>query len=196
MDDKYWQDRWQNADTPWDMGGASPALVAYCEQLPDRDIAILIPGAGSGYEVDWLWEHGFHNVTALDFAQTAVDRLAARLPDDFPENQLVCGDFFQHQGAYDLILEQTFLSAIDPKLRHVYAMKQFSLLKPGGTVAGVVFDFPLDGGPPFGGVEADYRLMFERLFEIKTLERCYNSIAPRAGRELFLILKKRSLGEE
>jgi methyl halide transferase len=192
MDEKYWQQRWEEGNTPWDMGSACPALVTYCAQLEDKDITILIPGVGSGYEVDWLWEHGFRNVTALDWSPQALERLAARIPD-FPENQLVTGDFFALEGRFDLILEQTFLSAIDPSKRRAYAIKLFSLLNPGGTVAGVLFDFPLDGGPPFGGVEADYRQMFEGLFEVKTMERCYNSIPPRAGRELFFILKKRIL---
>ncbi len=192
MDEKYWQERWKSSDTPWDMGTACPALVAYCSQLTDRDIAILIPGAGSGYEVDWLWENGFHNVTALDWSPQALDRILDRIPD-FPEDQLVSGDFFETKGEFDLILEQTFMSAIDPAKRHAYAIKMFSLLKQGGTLAGLLFDFPLDGGPPFGGSEAEYRKLFEPLFEIKTMARCYNSIPPRDGRELFFILKKRML---
>lgn len=192
MDDKYWQERWQEGNTPWDMGHAAPALTEYCAQLDRKDLRILIPGAGSGYEVDWLWENGYRNVTALDWSALAIERLAKRLPD-LPEKQMVCGDFFALEGEFDLILEQTFLSAIDPQLRNRYAMKLFSLLAPGGTVAGVLFDFPLDGGPPFGGTEADYRPIFDRLFDIKTMERCHNSIPPRAGRELFFILKKRSL---
>jgi hypothetical protein len=192
MDEKYWQERWKSSDTPWDMGMPSPALVAYCSQLPDKNIAILIPGAGSGYEVDWLWENGFHNVTALDWSPEALDRIADRIPD-FPDNHLASGDFFAFEGQFDLILEQTFMSAIDPVKRHAYAIKMFSLLKPEGTLAGLLFDFPLDGGPPFGGSEAEYRKLFEPLFEVKKMARSYNSIQPREGRELFFILKKRML---
>jgi methyl halide transferase len=192
LDDKYWKERWEQGDIPWDMGGACPALTAYCAQLPDKDVSILIPGAGSGYEVDWLWDNGFHNVTALDWSPQAMERIAGRIPG-FPRSRLVSGDFFQFQGQFDLILEQTFFCALDPSKRNLYALKMFSLLKEGGTLAGLLFDFPLDGGPPFGGSELEYRRLFERLFEVKTLERCYNSIKPREGRELFFILKKRSL---
>ena len=195
MNDKYWQQRWEEGNTPWDMGSPSPALVEYCKQLRDKNIAILIPGAGSGYEVDWLWENGFHNVTALDFSPQACERMLDRLGQDFSAEKIVCGDFFSQNGNFDLILEQTFLSALDPKQRRAYAIKLFSLLREGGTIAGVLFDFPLDGGPPFGGDELSYRELFKRLFDVKVMARCYNSIKPREGRELFFILKKCSFGE-
>lgn len=192
LDDAYWQQRWEQGDTPWDMGTPSPALVEYGEQLKDKSLRILIPGAGSGYEVDWLWRNGFHNVSALDWSQQALDRIAARLPE-MPKNQLIVGDFFGLEGKFDLILEQTFFCAIDPSKRQAYAIKMFSLLEGRGTLAGLLFDFPLESGPPFGGSLAEYRSLFEGLFEIKTLERCTNSIKPRAGRELFFIFKKRIL---
>lgn len=193
LDEKYWQERWSNHDTPWDMGGPSPALTTYCDQLEDDSLGILIPGAGSGYEADWLWEHGFRNVHVLDFSGEALARLEDRMPS-FPKRQLIEGDFFQHEGSYDLILEQTFFCALDPSLRPAYALKMFSLLKEGGTLAGLLFDMPLEGGPPFGGRADDYRKLFEPLFEVKTMAPCHNSIKPREGRELFFILKKRMLG--
>jgi hypothetical protein len=192
MDDKYWQARWETNDTPWDMGIASPALTDYCTQLHDKDLSILIPGAGSGHEADWLWANGFRNVTVLDWSAKALASLAGRMPD-FPRENLVAGDFFAHTGQYDLILEQTFFCALDPVKRPAYALKMFSLLKPGGTLAGVLFDFPLDQGPPFGGTADEYRGHFQGLFEVKRMERCYNSIQPRKNRELFFILKKRIL---
>ena len=192
MDAKYWEERWEKGETAWDMGSACPALVAYCEQLEDKDLRILLPGAGSAYEADWLWKNGFHNVTVVDWSAKALERLAERLPD-FPREQLVVSDFFALEGQFDLVLEQTFFCALDPAKRPSYVMKMFTLLKPGGTLAGLLFDFPLAGGPPFGGDEEEYTELFHWLFEVKTMERCYNSIKPREGRELFFILKKRIL---
>ncbi|MCS7037470.1 MAG: SAM-dependent methyltransferase, partial [Saprospiraceae bacterium] len=57
-------------------------------------------------------------------------------------------------------------------------------------LAGVLFDRDFEGGPPFGGHAEEYRALFEPLFRIHTLEPCYNSIPPRAGAEVFIILKK------
>lgn len=65
------------------------------------------------------------------------------------------------------------------------------LLKPGGRLAGLLFDFPLtDKGPPFGGNAEEYRALFHPFFKIKVLERANNSIAPRKGKELFFIFEK------
>lgn len=192
MEENYWRERWQRGDTPWDMGSASPALIAYCQQLRRKELKILIPGAGSGYEVDWLWTNGFQNVFALDFSEEALGRMAIRLPD-FPAENRIQADFFALEGQFDLILEQTFLSAIHPERRLAYAEQLHRLLVPGGTVAGVLFDFPLADGPPFGGDAAHYRALFAPWLEVKTMAPCYNSIPPRSGRELFFILRKRIL---
>ncbi len=40
--------------------------------------------------------------------------------------------------------------------------------------------------PPFGGNANEYRDIFKPYFEIKNLKRCYNSIKPRQGTELFI----------
>ena len=66
----------------------------------------------------------------------------------------------------------------------------FDILKPGGKLAGLLFNRSFDGGPPFGGNKDEYERLFSKRFEIKTMEDCYNSIAPRSGSELFIILKK------
>jgi hypothetical protein len=50
------------------------------------------------------------------------------------------------------------------------------------------FNFP---EPPFGGTENEYRALFSPLFEFKKMEIAHNSIKPRAGRELFIILQKK-----
>jgi thiopurine S-methyltransferase len=56
----------------------------------------------------------------------------------------------------------------------------------------VLFDFPLSTeGPPFGGSREEYLQRFSPFFELKLLEKCYNSIAPRMGRELFIIAKRK-----
>jgi len=99
--------------------------------------------------------------------------------------------FFEHEGNYDLILEQTFFCALDPELREKYVEKVTALLNPRAKIAGVLFQFPLtEVGPPFGGSKEEYRTLFQNQFEIKTLETANNSIKPRLGNELFLSLSK------
>jgi len=92
---------------------------------------------------------------------------------------------------YDLILEQTFFCALNPSLRKTYFEKTSSLLKLGGKLVGVLFDDVLNTDmPPFGGNKEEYLSYIGPSFKIKVLEPCYNSIKPRAGRELFIILEE------
>lgn len=197
LDASFWESRWRAGQTGWDLRSASPPLCEYCDQIPPerRDLAVLIPGCGNGHEALFLLENGFSDLTLLDIAPTAVEILQQRLNSEAPANwrehlRLVCADFFQHEAQYDLILEQTFFCALDPDLRDRYAHKMHQLLRPGGRLAGVLFDRPFDGGPPFGGSRAEYEQLFSRYFRIKTLAPCYNSIGPRAGTEVFVILEK------
>ena len=187
----YWESLWQNAETRWDLQSVSPPLAAYIDQIPmeKRDLTVLIPGCGNGYEAAYLLENGFTHVTMLDIAPTAVETVRQRYQDRAPAPHLVCGDFFEHDDRYDLILEQTFFCALHPSMREAYALKMKQLLRPGGTLAGVLFDREFPPGPPFGGSRSEYQQLFAPHFFIQTLAPCYNSAAPRAGTEVFIILK-------
>ncbi len=186
---EYWQTRWNEGQTGWDIGYASPALTDYVGQLQDKNTRILIPGCGNAYEAEAIYKMGFHNVFVIDIAQGAFDHFKKRFPD-FPEEQMILGDFFDLEEQFDLILEQTFFCALDPSQRRNYALKMKELLFPSGRLAGLLFDAPLfEDHPPFGGNKEEYLPYFEDLFEIEVLERAYNSIKPRQDRELFIKLR-------
>ncbi len=191
FDSHYWTDKYKANQIGWDMGSVSPPLKAYADQLDDKGISILIPGAGNSYEAEYLHNQGFSNVDVLDISPAPLENLRSRVPE-FPEEQLIQSDFFKWDKSYDLILEQTFFCALDPRLRDAYAKKMHELLNPKGKLVGLLFDFPLtESGPPFGGSYEEYLNTFEAWFKIQVLERCYNSIKPRSGRELFLIFEKK-----
>ncbi len=188
LDKDYWTERYSSGKTGWDIGSASKPLVQYLDQIEIKNIEGLIPGAGSGYEAVYAWQSGFSNFHLLDFSQEPLDRFKSSNPG-FPLANVHQEDFFQHEGKYDLILEQTFFCALDPSHRTDYAIKMKSLLKPGGKLVGVWFDRAFDfHGPPFGGKAEEYRKLFEKYFDVKTFEACYNSIPERLGSELFVIL--------
>jgi SAM-dependent methyltransferase len=189
LNETYWQSRYLTNQTGWDTGEITTPLKNYFDQVTDHGLRILIPGCGKGYEAEYLFRHGFNNVTVLDIAQTPLDLLAKRVTG-FPETHLVHGDFFSHAGTYDLIIEQTFFCALEPAQREAWVSKMHELLGPGGKVVGLLFECAFEGGPPFGGNREEYRALFEPHFRLRTFETCYNSIAPRAGRELFIILEK------
>ncbi len=188
----YWSGRYENADTTWDIGYPATPLKEYIDQLKDKNIEILIPGAGNAYEAEYLFNKGFKHTHLLDFAQQPLANFKARVPL-FNTEHLHQQDFFKHTGSYDLIIEQTFFCAIDPSLRKEYVLKMKELLKPGGKLVGLLFNEPLNSDkPPFGGNKEEYLAYFSPYFEVKVLETAYNSIGPRMGRELFLVASSRS----
>ncbi len=187
----FWDNKYVNEKLGWDIGYISTPIKSYIDQLANKSLKILIPGAGNGYEVEYLLNWGFTNIHVVDIAQQALDNLKHRIPQ-FPKTQLIHLDFFELQESdFDLILEQTFFCALDPSLRESYAIKMNNLLQEKGKLAGLLFDFPLtENGPLFGGDINEYRKLFFAHFKIKTLERAYNSIKPRNGNELFFIFEK------
>jgi len=189
----YWNQKYKQQQTGWDMGYASPPIVEYINQLEDKNLDILVPGAGNGWEVEYIFNRGFKNVFYLDFASLSSKYFKERCPY-FPDSQIITDDFFKHEGKYDLIIEQTFFSSLQVHQRPDYVEKITELLKDNGKLAGLLFDieFPFQG-PPYGGSYSEYKLLFEKAFNFVHFEKCKNSIKPRKGNELFLLLQKKGL---
>lgn len=195
---EFWNQRYLTNDFAWDIGYVSTPIKAYIDQLDNKELTILIPGAGNSYEAEYLINKGFKNVFVCDMAEQPLLNLKKRCPA-IQNFQLLHQDFFKlnsqeqttHPTRFDLILEQTFFCAINPHLRQAYAEKMHSLLVPSGKLVGVLFNDELNKNePPFGGNIKEYISYFEPLFKINKLELCYNSIQPRSGRELFINLEK------
>jgi SAM-dependent methyltransferase len=191
LNSDYWEALYKKKETLWDVGEITTPIKTYIDQLEDKTIRILIPGAGNSYEFEYLLQKGFENTFVVDFAKTPLDNIKKRIPQTRPD-QLICADFFDLEGSYDLIIEQTFFCALDPELREKYVQKMKSLLNPNGKIIGLLFQFPLsEKGPPFGGSISEYQHLFETDFTINLLEKAHNSIKPRKENELFFIFKKK-----
>ncbi len=188
--ESFWNDKYITGDTGWDIGYISPPIKEYIDQLQDKNLKILIPGGGNSYEAEYLFKNGFTNLYVIDIAAIPLQNLAERIPS-FPKENLLHADFFELQGRFDLILEQTFFCALNPSLREAYVLKMHQLLKPEGKLVGLLFNIPLNNDkPPFGGSKEEYVALFEEKFKIETMETAYNSIPQRKGNELFFQLKK------
>jgi len=195
LDAAYWQERYATGRTGWDTGSITPPLRDYFTQLgPPDNRRILIPGAGRAYEAEYLHDQGYENIFVADVAPEALQALQQRVPG-FPADHLLLEDFFRlpSQPPYDLIVEQTFFCALDPQLRPAYAQKCAMLLRPGGTLMGLLFDtdFAPSPEPPFGGTREEYRAYFAPYFDFTHFETAHNSLPPRQGRELFICLKRK-----
>ena len=54
MNKEYWEGRYQSNETGWDVGKITTPLKDYIDQIENKELKILIPGAGNGYEFDYL----------------------------------------------------------------------------------------------------------------------------------------------
>lgn len=190
LDKNYWTQRYQQNETGWDVGEITTPLKEYFNQIKNKNVSILIPGAGNAYEAEYLFNNGFNNIFVIDISEEPLKNIKKRVPD-FPTENLILGDFFRHEKTYDIIIEQTFFCALNPNLRSDYAKKMNELLYPKGKLVGVLFNDVLNTDkPPFGGNAEEYKKYFSPYFNFVKFESCYNSIKPRQGRELFILLEK------
>lgn len=191
MDRRFWRDRYRKNELGWDIGYVSPAIKKYIDQLTDKTVRILLPGAGRGYEAAYLWKCGFRQTKICEWAPEAVQMFKTLQPQ-FPDSHILVEDFFKLDLVVDLILEQTFFCAIPPAQRPDYARQCASLLSKGGTLAGLLFATPFEKpGPPFGGTKDEYLKYFTPYFHIRQMDITPYSIPARRGNELFIELIKK-----
>jgi SAM-dependent methyltransferase len=180
----FWNVRYAAGQTPWDFGGVPSDLQKFLKKKSPRG-KVLIPGAGSGYEIKAFADAGY-DVTALDFSPAAVER-AQHLVGPALADRVQLGDFFSHSfpATFDLIYERTFLCSIMPDRRPAYRDRMASLLKYGGQFVGYFFyqrTIQRDG-PPFGLAWGEGDALFARHFLIVKDDPVSDSLPVFAGHE-------------
>lgn len=192
LNKEFWTSKYESANIGWDTGSITTPLKTYFDQLTDRSLKILIPGCGNGYEAEYLHQNGF-DVTVVDLSDFPLKNLKKRCPG-FEDESLIQADFFKFEGSFDLIIEQTFFSALNPNLRNAYAEKMHSLLNQEGKLVGLLFNIDLfKDHPPFGGNKEVYEPIFKPYFDFRVFDQAYNSIEPRKDNELFINLVKKEI---
>jgi len=187
---EFWDNCYLNNQTGWDMQQVSPPLKKYIDRIENKDLKILIPGCGNAYEAEYLLSKDFINVTLIDFSKVVTDKLKEKYKG-YPI-KVINENFFDHEGKYDLILEQTFFCALDPSLRENYVKKCYQLLNDDGRIAGVLFNkkfAPIE--PPFIASDEEYRQYFQPSFSFLKFEDCKDSIQARLGYEVFFEFEKK-----
>jgi SAM-dependent methyltransferase len=174
----FWTVRYAAGKTPWDFGGVPLGLKSFLARssAPGR---VLVPGCGSGYEVQAFHEAGY-DVSAIDFSPAAVEQ-AKRVLGGSAE-RVILGDFFTHdfgQHGFDLIYERTFLCSMTPSRWPAYVNRMAELLLPGGRLIGVFLYGhrpPSSSGPPFPLTEREAEQLFKQRFELVRSEALTDSL--------------------
>jgi hypothetical protein len=189
-----WDELYRKGETFWDKGAASPPLKEYLERHSLRGRALL-PGCGRGHDVALAVEHGLDAV-GLDIAPTGVEearKLYPHLADRF-----VVGNLFdppeEFRDAFDLVLEHTCMSALNPRVRGEYRRGIDLTLRRGGLLVGVWFINPdLDPGeegPPYAFAVEDLTELFADGYEIEEDYVPKVAYPGREGRERVRVLRK------
>ena len=146
----YWQARYDQGQTGWDRGGASPTLLRWLAADDLRPCRILVPGCGRGYEVVALAKAGF-DVTGVDFAPAAVAAVEAQLTSEGLIAEVVQSDLFAYRPdqPFEAIYEQTCLCALPPERWAEYEERLARWLARGGRLFAAFMQTDSADGPPF-----------------------------------------------
>jgi SAM-dependent methyltransferase len=160
---EFWDTRFRDGVTPWDAGGVPPAVKNWIGRRRGR-LRVLIPGAGTGYEVRLFAEHG-HDVLAIDFSDAAIQ--AAKHELGSLSGRVRKADFFGLQdGPFDVVYERAFLCALPRTLWSEWARRMAELVSPGGVLAGFFYLDDNQRGPPFGVSQEGLKDLLGKTFEM------------------------------
>ena len=184
---QYWQGRFRDHDTPWELGRPSVVLLEAFEELdrlgaPLSGMRVLSPGSGRGSDALELARRGAE-VIAVDWSDIAVNDLKQKSTTLVPSQGRIdinLGDFFQlAPREVDYVAEHTFFCAIDPSSRRRYIERLAEWIKPGGYLVGNFFvlsehaaaalpslSLTQSGkGPPFATTEKELDALLSPFFE-------------------------------
>ncbi|MBI1841838.1 MAG: methyltransferase domain-containing protein [Verrucomicrobia bacterium] len=168
---QYWEERYRVADTPWNKGEGSPALVDFLASHPDLPRgAVAIPGCGFGHDVR-LWAQAGFNAVGYDLAPSAVQACRRSTPAGLTAT-FEQGNFLidAPPSPFDWVFEHTLYCAIQREARDSYAEAAARWLKPGGQLLAVHYLLPPDNpdGPPFGCTREEILARFGSRFELQS----------------------------
>jgi methyl halide transferase len=157
----YWQARYDQGQTGWDRGGASPTLVRWLTAGELKPCRMLVPGCGRGHEVVALAKAGF-DVTGVDFAAAAVAAARTHLANEGLVSEIVQSDLFAYRPdeRFEAIYEQTCLCALPPERWGEYEQCLATWLVPGGRLFAAFMQTDSAEGPPFACPPDDMRRLF------------------------------------
>lgn len=197
----YWQERWDKGEIGFHASEVNPLLIAHAGALAPG--IIYVPMCGKSRDLTYLAERGFVVVgsewvpeaAAAYFAEAGVIAVTSQLGPfaclRAPELavSLLVGDAFAlgevvpspHLPLFDSAYDRASLVAIDPARRRDYVDTMYRVLRPGGTLLLVTFDYDQQAldGPPWSIDDALVHSLFASRFEVQPLEQRPAPVSPR-----------------
>lgn len=171
----FWEEKFNQGTTPWDLGEPSPSLVHFENDLSvKKGGSVLVPGCGYGHDALFLARKGY-KVSAVDWSKAAIEEVRQFARRESLSIETLCTSFWDipksWHSSFDWWFEHTFFCAIDPSERPRYIESLHKLLRPQGKFVGVLFisKEPPNVGPPFLTTEYEIRTLFSPGFIIENL---------------------------
>jgi methyl halide transferase len=184
-----------------------PALVHFLSKnttfVPElqktKSARVLVPGCGRGYALETFSSTFFdsENIVGLEVSETARNACEAYQSEHTSKAKCVVEDFFTHgvkndDDKYDVIYDCTFLCAIQPTHRHVWAEQMRNLTKKGSRVISLVFPLgDFKGGPPFALSPELVKSLLQNDFDVEELIQVPEDMWARGRPEyLYIFIRK------
>jgi SAM-dependent methyltransferase len=199
LDATFWEGRYQDGTTRWNLGQPAPPFVRFLNSPaapPPGRIAVL--GAGHGHDALLFAQHGFE-VVGFDFAPSAIASGTEAAQVRRLSAQFLQRDIFtlpeEFSASFDYVLEHTCFCAIDPTQRSNYVNVVRSILRPSGKLIALFWAHERVGGPPFGVTIAALRQYFAPYFDFLRFDLAPDSVESRKDEEYFAYLSLRTAAD-
>lgn len=197
MNHALWAERWKARQIGFHEGAPNALLVAHASRL-EGCTRVYVPLCGKALDLPFLQSRG-HDVVGTEIVRTAIDELfgALEVPPEVSSVPpfvrhaakgltVLEGDAFALEpghlgGLVDAVYDRAALVAVDPSTREAYVASLARVLRPGGRLLLIGFEYPqaLIGGPPWSVSTADVEALFGATFTVELLEERAGNVNPR-----------------
>lgn len=173
MDHHFWHQAWQVRRIGFNQSAPHTQLRDNFNRWSKDATSVMVPLAGKSIDMIWLRDQGLE-VTGVELSPTAVQEFFSENNlqpieegHSFKTNNitLYCCDYLtvDHREQYDLIYDRAALVALPKEMRSDYVNHSLNLLKPGGRVLLVSFEYDQEkvSGPPFSVDEKEISALYQ-----------------------------------
>lgn len=146
----WWDEAYEEGETPWDVRRPQPALVSVAEAGAVEG-RVLDVGCGTGTHALYVSDRG-HPTTGVDVSANAVERAREKARDRGSDAEFRVGDarsLDADLGPFDAAIDSGLFHALAPGDRRPYADSLARVIDPGGRLFALAFgeEAPEDWGP-------------------------------------------------